>query len=204
MTRFVTLLTLLVAAPLSRSIGYADRSSARSLLDSKLNNPELQRAWAKFSRAVQTNDLPALHQLSAGCIACIDCVTNTPAEATAFETYQKKHPNTWYDTLYGSLGFIPTQAFWQRDGRLIFDAKTKSRLLNSAKLRFAANDHNKAGYVAPCLILPAQAASTHVYEVLLTYIDPYPGGRGEEGMQKAFAFVKTKQGYKFCGYSTIP
>ena len=203
MTRSVTLLTLLLVALLTRSIGYPRETTVRPLTESRLNDPELQRAWTTFARAVQANDLPALNQLSAGCIQCIDCVTNTPAEATAFETYQKKHPDTWYDTLYGSLGFIPTQAFWQRDGRLIFDAKTKSRLLDPAKLRFAANDHNKAGYVAPCLILPAQAASTPVYEVLLTYIDPYPAGRGE-GMQKAFAFVKTKQGYKFCGYSTIP
>jgi hypothetical protein len=203
MTRSVTLLTLLLVARCSRSIGYPRETTARPLSEPRLNNPGLHRAWTKFARAVQTNDLPALHQLSAGCIHCIDCVTNTPAEATAFETYQQKHPDTWYDTLYGSLGFIPTQAFWQRDGRLIFDAKTKSRLLDPAKLRFAANDYNKAGYVAPCLILPAQAASTPVYEVLLTYSDPYPTGQGE-GMQKAFAFVKTKQGYKFCGYSTIP
>jgi hypothetical protein len=29
---------------------------------------ELQRAWVKFARAVETNDLPSLHQLSTGCI----------------------------------------------------------------------------------------------------------------------------------------
>jgi hypothetical protein len=200
MMRSVTLLTLLLIFLLSGSIGYPIETIARPLIKSRLNDLELQRAWTKFARAIQINDLPALHQLSASCIQCLDCVTNTPAEVTAFETYQQKHPETWYDTLYGSLVFIPTPAFWQRDGRLIFDAKTKARLLDPAKLRFATNDHHKAGYVAPCLIL---AASAPVYEVLLTYSDPYPAGQGE-GMQKAFAFVQTKQGYKFCGYSTIP
>ncbi len=38
---------------------------------------------------------------------------------------------------------------------------------------------------------------------MLAYIDPRPAGQ-EEGMQKAFAFANTKQGYTFCGYSTIP
>jgi hypothetical protein len=104
----------------------------------------------------------------------------------------------WCNTLYDSFGFISTPAFWQQDRRLIFDAKTKSRLLDSAKLRFAANDQSKVGYVAPCLVLLAPAASIPVYEVLLTYLDPYPIGQ-EEGMQKAFTFAKTKQGYKFCG-----
>ena len=166
-------------------------------------NPELHQAWKQFAQAVRANDLPALRLLSAACIHCTDCVTNTAAEETAFETYKDHHPDTWYDELYGPFSFIPAAAFWRKDGPLIFDAKTKLRLLNPAKLRFASSDHTKAGYVAPCLILPTQVASAHVDEVLLSYIDPYPASQGE-GMQKAFAFVKTKQGYKFCGYSTIP
>lgn len=202
MLRSLYLLPAVVMVMLSNAPGNPKKLGTRPLAESALN-PELQRAWKQFAQAVRANDLPALRQLSAACIKCTDCVTNTTAEEKAFETYKDQHPDTWYDELYGPLGFIPAAAFWRKDAPLIFDAKTKVRLLNPAKLRFAANDHNKAGYVAPCLILPAQVAAAHVDEVLLTYIDPYPSGQGE-GMQKAFAFVKTKQGYKFCGYSTIP
>lgn len=203
MVRSVALLTIIVVALalLGKAIGYLQRPRARPLVESRLNNPELQRAWKKFAQAVQTNDLPALQQLSAACIQCSDCVTNTDAEATAFEAYQKKHPDTWDDALYDSLSFVPAEVFWHRDGHLVFDPKTKSRLLDPAKLQFGANDHTTEGYVAPCLILPAQAASTRISEVLLTYIDP---SRQGEGMQQAFIFVKTEQGYKFCGYFTIP
>ena len=202
MLRSLYLLPAVVMVMLGNAPGTPKKLGTRPPAESTLN-PELHRAWTQFAQAVRANDLPALRQLSAACIQCTDCVTNTAAEETAFETYKDQHPNTWYDELYSSFSFIPADAFWRLDGPLIFDTKTKLRLLNPAKLRFAANDHNKAVYVAPCLILPAQVASTHVDEVLLTYLEPYPSGQGE-GMQKAFAFVKTKQGYKFCGYSTIP
>ena len=202
MLRSLYLLPAVVIVLLGNAPGTPKKLGTRPPAESP-PNPELHRAWEQFAHAVRANDLPALRHLSAACIQCTDCVTNTAAEETAFENYKDQHPDTWYDELYGSFSFIPAEAFWRKDGPLIFDTKTKLRLLNRAKLRFAANDHNKAGYVAPCLILPAQAALAHVDEVLLTYLEPYPSGRGE-GMQKAFAFVRTKQGYKFCGYSTIP
>lgn len=202
MLRSLYLLPVVVMVLLGNARGNTKKLATRPPAEST-RNPELHRAWTQFAQAVRANDLPALRQLSAACIQCTDCVTNTAAEETAFETYKNQHPDTWYDELYGSFSFVHAAAFWRKDGPLIFDAKTKLRLLNPAKLRFAANDHNKVVYVAPCLILPAQAASAHVDEVLLTYLDPYPSGQGE-GMQKAFAFVRTKQGYKFCGYSTIP
>jgi hypothetical protein len=202
MLRSLALLPAVALVLLGNAPGNPKKSGTRRPYESALN-PELQRVWKQFAQAIQASNFPALRQLSAACIQCTDCVTNTAPEATAFEAYKDQHPDTWYDQLYGSLGFIPAEVSWRKDAPLIFDAKTKLRLQNPAKLRFAANDHNKAGYVAPCLILPAQAASTHVDEVLVTYLDPYPAGQGE-GMQKAFAFVRTKQGYKFCGYSTIP
>lgn len=164
-------------------------------------DPALRRAWQTFAQAVRKNDLAALRKLSASCITCTDCLRNTGVEEKAFDRYMDQHPDTGFDRLYGPMSFIPAETFWRQDSPLIFDAKAKARLLNPAKLTFIASEQNKAGYVAPCLIKPAEVASTHLYEVLLTTIDP---SRGEEGMQKAFAFIKTKQGFKFCAYSTIP
>jgi hypothetical protein len=201
MMRYILIMVLNVAIVLPGNVpGHPNKSCSRPPAESGLD-PELHRVWEKFAQAVRTNDLPTLRQLSAACIRCTECLRNTAAEEKAFDKYMDQHPDTGYDRLFGPLSFIPALDFWRKDAYLIFDAKTKLRLLNPAKLRFATNDHNKAGYVAPCLIVPAQAAATHVYEVFLTYNDP---SEQSEGMEKAFAFVKTRQGYKFCGYSTIP
>jgi hypothetical protein len=164
-------------------------------------SPELLWAWHAFAKAVQANDRPALRRLSAACIHCTDCATNTAVEQAAFESYQKQHPSTWYDTYYGPRSLIPAATFWREDARLIFTDHTKARLLIPSKLAFGNNDHNKGMFVDPCIIPPAQVDTAHVEEVLVLDIDP---STKSQGMQKCFNFVKTAQGYKFCGYYTIP
>lgn len=71
--------------------------------------------------------------------------------------------------------------FVKKDMPIVFDERTKRRLFDKSKLGFLE------GQKQP--------------EVLVTIIDPSNQG---EGMQAAFAFKKTKGGYLFCGYSTIP
>jgi hypothetical protein len=105
---------------------------------------ELRRAWEQFARAVQANDLPALRRLSAECVVCTECVTNTAAEEKAWERYMDQHPTTGDQVLYGSLRYVPAEAFWRQDGPLIFDAKTKERLQNLAKLGFRPTTTTKA------------------------------------------------------------
>jgi BarA-like signal transduction histidine kinase len=200
--RAVTLSIVGAVVLLSQAPSSSPASRQPSPADPALD-PELHRTWKQFAQAVRRHDLPALRQHSTACISCLDCLQNTPAEEKAFEQYSDRHPNTGYDRVMGSLRYIPAETFWRQDSPLIFDVKTTSRLLTPAKLTFIASEQNKAGYVVPCLLKPAEAASARLYEVLLTTIDPYPSGQGE-GMQKAFAFIKTKQGYKFCGYDTIP
>lgn len=200
MLRAIAWLTVGAIVLLGLAFGSPPPSRPKPLTEPPLD-PELPRTWEKFAQAVRRNDRVALRQLSASCISCTECLRNTPAEAKALDRYRKQHPDTWYDRLYGPMKFIPAETFWREDGAVVFDAKTTARLLNPAKLAFIASDHNQAGYVAPCLLLPAQVAATQLYEVLLTSIDPSPQ---REGLQQAFAFISTKQGYKFCGYATIP
>jgi hypothetical protein len=164
-------------------------------------SPELRRAWQAFAQAVRANNRPALRRLSAACLYCPDCATNTRAEQAAFEAYQQQHPDTWYETYQGSRSFLPADAFWREDAPLIFTAHTQARLLSPDKLCFAHNDHNKDLLIAPCLLDSAQAAAAQLVEVLVLDIDP---SASTQGLQKSFNFVKTARGYQFCGYYTIP
>jgi hypothetical protein len=165
------------------------------------SDEELKRAWSLFSKAILFNDIQALKDLSTDCIRCSACVTNTSSEDSVFTVYRNNNPDTWYDTLYGELSYIPLQIFLEKDLRLLFDANTNSRLLDSSKISFHDDNHNKGLYIKECIIKPSDSSKADIQEVLLTVIDP---SSETEGMQKGFAFVKTEKGYKFCGYSTIP
>jgi hypothetical protein len=68
-------------------------------------------------------------------------------------------------------------------------------------LYFADNKHNFKLYDKPCIIGKNKVKDLDCKEVLLTIIDSTPK---REGAQLAFAFVKIKGQYKFCGFSTIP
>lgn len=100
--------------------------------------------------------------------------------------------------------FISTSTFLKQQWSLVFDANTRARLLKPSCLRYnLQNEQNKHLYQRTCIAGSAEFKDAKVQEVLVTTIDPYPAGEGE-GMQKGFAFIKLRTGYKFCGYSTIP
>jgi hypothetical protein len=143
----------------------------------KTEQQELQQAWTLFAKAVQRNDLPAVRSLSAGCILM------EPGQPTPYVT---------------------TAAFLRQQWPIVFNANTKARLLKPNCLRFNLdNAQNKHLYQQPCIANSIDFKTAKIQEVLVTVIDPYPASPGE-GMQKAFAFSKTKNGFKFCGYGTIP
>ena len=136
----------------------------------------LQRAWTTFARAVQRHDVVTVKQLSTDCIYT-----------------EEAYPRP----------YVRTAAFLQQ-WRSVFDTATTARLLQPGCLRFNLdNEQNKALYSQACLANAADFKTAKVQEVVVTTIDPYPASAGE-GMQKAFAFIRLRGGYKFCGYSTIP
>mgnify|MGYP004527578237 CR=1 FL=1 len=143
----------------------------------------LEETWQLFATAVIQNDVATIKALSAPKIRCVDCVTNTPKKEAAWKLYQNKNPDTWYDKLYKELADIDAGVFITDDLPIIFDERTKSRLLDKSKLVFLENQQTQ--------------------EVLVTIMDPAAKG-GFEGMQAAFAFEQTRAGYRFRGYSTIP
>lgn len=98
--------------------------------------------------------------------------------------------------------YVNTTTFLKQQWGSVFDANTKARLLELRCLRYnLENEQNKSLYQRTCIASPEDFRNANVQEVLVTIIDPYPAS---EGMQKAFAFIKLRDGYKFCGYSTIP
>ena len=166
-----------------------------------LVNEEFQDAWKLFADAILKQDIKSIKALSTDCIMCTDCFTNTPLEDSLFKKIQKENPDTWYQKLYNDFSFVPVDHFIKEDFDIIFNEKVKLRLLNKSKLIYIDDNHNAKVYAKPCVIGTASLNELDFQEVLLTYIDPTPKF---EGSQRAFAFVKIKGQYKFCGFSTIP
>jgi hypothetical protein len=162
---------------------------------------EFEEAWLTFANAVLSGDLNKVKQLSANCIECSSCVTNTPKEDSLFNNFQKKNPNTWHDKLYSELSYIPIDKFLNEDFTIIFNSFTKTKLLDSSKTRFHDDEINKGMYDKKCIISNTDFKKANLLEMFVKIIVP---STETEGMDKAFAFIQTKQGYKFCGYSTIP
>ncbi len=166
-----------------------------------LVDEEFQRAWKLFADAILKQDIKSIKALSTDCIMCTDCFTNTPLEDSLFKKFQKENPDTWYQKLYNDFSFVLVDHFIKEDFDIIFNEKVKLRLLNKSKLIYIDDNHNAKVYAKPCVIGTASLNELDFQEVLLTYIDPTPKF---EGSQRAFAFVKIKGQYKFCGFSTIP
>ena len=74
-------------------------------------------------------------------------------------------------------------------------------MLNNSKIRFHDDEVNKGLYEKTCIITSSDLKKAKLQEMFVKIVDP---SLETEGMDKAFAFIQTRQGYKFCGYSTIP
>ncbi|MBH8570021.1 hypothetical protein KB206_14115 [Microvirga sp. STS02] len=141
----------------------------------------LRNAWTLFAKAVIAGDMKMVKQLSASCVLCneseyIESASNAP--------------------------YVSIDRFIVKLSPRIFDTNTKARLLNSKKLAFNYdNNQNKRLYRYSCVASISEFKSATIPEVLVETVEE---SSRSGGMQKAFAFIKTKNGYKFCGYSTIP
>jgi hypothetical protein len=150
---------------------------------------------------VLSGDLGKVKQLSANCINCPLCVTDAPEEDSLFEVFRQKNPDTWYDKLYNEMAFIPVDRFLREDFPGIFNTQTKQRLLGKPKFIIHDDETVKNIYYKNCMITPSEIKNAKLFEVFIKIVDP---SSKTEGMDAAFAFIKTNHGYKFCGFSTIP
>ena len=192
----VSLWLLLVAGACFAQSGYGKQDTL-----SAADRLELQRVWVAFATAIATNDVAAIKAISTPCVGCVDCLTNTAEEHKKIMEMCHQYPEKWYDMMYGKLCFIETGRFIRDDLPVVLNEETRARLLDESKLYFVDNGHNRGVYDNNCIASVAESKKAVFAEVLVTVIDT---GGGSEGMQKAFAFVKTGSSFKFCGYSTIP
>ena len=165
------------------------------------SDEEFKKDWITFVNAVLAGDLKTLKGLSSGCIYCTDCVTNSHKEDSLFSDFQNKNPDTWYARLNSEFYYISIDKFLREDLTIVFDSISKSRMLNDSKIRFHNDEANKDLYAKKCIVSGMDLRNVKILEMFVKVVDP---SSETEGMDKAFAFIQTKQGYKFCGYSTIP
>ncbi len=145
---------------------------------------QFKTTWFRFADALQQKDTAAIRTLSAACIWCSDCDDQAvPPEGGTQEASK----------------FVPFNRFLQHNLPVIIDAATQARLKDLSKLTFVDDTQNRDLYQAPCMLRPDR--DSRQKEVLLLLIDP---SQETEGLQRAFSFMETPEGYKFCGYSTIP
>jgi hypothetical protein len=167
-----------------------------------LSNKELEKSWRIFTNAVLSNNLREIKEISTACIHCTDCPTNTRQEDSLFSEYQKKNPNTWYDKLYSQFSYIPIDEFLTNDYPSVFDSVVKSRFYNQSAIRFYdVNEINMHLYSKNCIVNSSTIKESTITEIFVKTID---WSEETEGMSKVFSFLKTKDGYKFCGYWTLP
>ncbi len=186
------LLLLLIAGCSSRIIIAQSRAQVkqnRAVADEE-ETEKLKKAWYHFADALLSQDTAALKAMATNCIRC----THFPESADSGNVIA-----TGGDQ-YGTRS-VPFDQFLSVYGPYIFDNKTISRLKDPSKLHFIDNEYNAELYAVPCITTSSGLPSPHHKEVLLTFIDRSPDF---EGAQHAFAFIETKEGYKLCGYSTIP
>ncbi|PSK92778.1 hypothetical protein [Taibaiella chishuiensis] len=140
---------------------------------------QFKATWSRFADAVLQRDTATIRALSAGCIWCSDCKAQAPPA--------------------GDDKFIPVAQFLQHNLPVIFNDASQSRLKDPSKLTFTDDTQNRDLYQAPCMRRTERLSRQK--EVQLLVVDP---SQETEGLQQAFSFMETPEGYKFCGYSTIP
>lgn len=166
-----------------------------------LSNKELEKTWKVFANAILIGNKKIIKDISTNCVYCTDCPTNTRQEDSLFNEYQKKNPKIWYDKLSSEFSYISIDEFLTNDYPLIFDSIVNTRLFNQSKIRFFDEETNKNLYKKNCIINSQALKESTIIQLFVKTID---WSEENEGMDKVFSFIKTKQGYKFCGYWTLP
>lgn len=145
---------------------------------------QFKTAWFRFADALQKKDTAAIRALSAACIWCSGCNDQAVSPEGVIPVAGK---------------FVPFSRFVQQHLPVIVNTATQARLKDVAKLTFVDDTQNRDLYQASCMQRPDR--DSRQKEVLLLLVDP---SQETEGLQQAFSFMETPEGYRFCGYSTIP
>ena len=135
------------------------------------------RAWDAFKAALSKKDTSLLKSLSTDCIYCSNCKLK--------DTEMKFSANDFYANHFSN----------------VFDSLLISRINDNSKIKGHFDEGNWYIYSEPCIFKGSGLPNPRVGELSITIFD-----RTEdfEGGAAALAFIETAEGFKFCGYSTIP
>jgi hypothetical protein len=136
----------------------------------------LSTAWQSFVQAIQADNFLLLEKISTDCIACENC---------------GKEDNR----------FIPIENFLSSYYQSRFNLNLKSRLNDSMNVKAHYDTANLHLYFNQCVSGVKQKNSINIVEFFIKVIE---GSNEFEGADVAIAFIETPDGFKFCGYSTVP
>jgi len=202
-------LALLVSCSSNGNVNKEKPQTNAPLVDSSIikkqsdfQDKEFEDAWKVFAKTVLVKDFKTIKYLSAKCIYCTDCPTNTSKEDSLFAIFRKNNPNSWYDKLYEEFSYIPIDRFLKEDFSITFEPVVESRMLDNSKTRYHIVDTiNLHLFDKKCITQGSNLKNIKIIEIFVKVVD---FSEETEGMSKTFIFIQTKDGYKFCGYSTIP
>jgi len=156
---------------------------------------EMADLWQKFRKAFAAKDLKKLEKLSVSQIYCSECYDNTPEEKQRNEKLMQT--GEWSNFMEQAY-CVPLAKFLQEDVAIISDYIGKKTI--SQPFQMYNDEANKTLFTQK---LKKKQFSNPVqcYSIIVTLTEPSPEF---EGLQALFTFVKTKKGFRFCGYGTVP
>ncbi|EKR62605.1 hypothetical protein LEP1GSC036_2045 [Leptospira weilii str. 2006001853] len=158
---------------------------------------EIQKVWIQFANSILENDLKEIKRLSTSCIYCPECLTNIPEEESQLEKFQDLNS----DRFDSDPSYIPIDTFLEKNRNLFLNAEIKTKPLNLSIYKIYPDDANLNQFNRSCILSKKELSSTKVYTVSVTVRESI---FGSEGDQRIFTFIRTKKGFRFCGYLSIP
>ncbi len=196
--------------PADQQQGKADSTqkvSVNSIQKNDSIDPKFTATWAAFVTAVKNGDSKALKELSTDCVLCGECLYNTDAESKAYNQLLDKASDAnkkgskfdMDDSLIAAKGYYPIDKFIKEDFAIVFDSAIKSRIADPKLITITNNEHNRKLFTKDCITKSTELGTPKLLEVNLDAGQ----GDGEFGWTAVFAFIETKNGYKFCGFSAV-
>ena len=177
----------------------AKTSAAHTTKTPAKNTPEAKfvKSWDAFVKAVTTGDMKAFKEISTDCLYCNYCLYNTDKETKTYVDSMKKDPEGWTYKVNNELQYLPIDKFLKEDFADVFPASVKPKLKDKAGIVYEDGEKNRKTYQKICITPHPISGHEKLIEVIIN-------DKGTQGaMNRTLTFIEVKDGYKFCGFSTI-
>lgn len=161
----------------------------------KQDSIAVANVWQNFRKAFVAKDLEQLEKLSVSQIYCSECYDNTSEEK---ERNEKLMQTDGWGDFVEQVYYVPLAKFLQEDIVIISDYIGNE--ITSQPFEVYNDEINKTLFTQK-LKKKQLSQPVQCYSIIITLTEPSPEF---EGLQAVFTFVKTKKGFRFCGYGTVP